>query len=178
MDDVVAFRRNVEVKARIDDWESTRARVIAVAGQPIEKVRQRDIFFHTSRGRLKLRQLGPDRGQLIYYERPDATSATTSHYVIYETVAPAALREALRAALAERAVVSKERTLFLVGNTRIHLDRVEELGDFLELEVVLDPTDDEAGGRRTAADLLKRLGIRDDRLLDCAYVDLLADRET
>lgn len=166
-------RRNVEIKARIDDWSSLRERVEALAGPPVDRLHQRDTFYRTGHGRLKLRELGPERGQLIFYERPDETAAKTSHYVLFETTNPSDLNQLLTAALGERAVVVKERFLYLVEQTRIHLDRVDGLGEFLELEVVLDPADDEAAGRRTADSLIETLGIRADQRIDCAYVDLL-----
>jgi adenylate cyclase class IV len=69
--------------------------------------------------------------------------------------------------------VRKRRTLFLAGRTRIHLDRVEELGDFLELEVVLDESEPAEGGVEEAHRLMDALGIDLSRLVAGAYVDLL-----
>ena len=41
----------------------------------------------------------------------------------------------LTAALGVRGQVIKTRTLYIAGQTRIHIDQVQGLGDFLELEV-------------------------------------------
>lgn len=89
----------------------------------------------------------------------------------------ASLEQVLRSALGVLGKVRKTRQLFLAGQTRIHLDRVEGLGEFLELEVVLRPGQSAAGGSEIARDLLDRLGIRKEDLISRAYVDLLLDRE-
>ena len=169
-------RRNVEIKARIDNWEASRAKVERLADAHVEHIRQHDSFFHSPQGRLKLRLSSPGRGQLIYYERPDDASAKTSRYMIYETSAPAEMHALLAASLGIRGTVSKERLVFLHGNTRIHLDRVEGLGEFLELEVVLDPSEDERAGRETANTLLDELAIGPEQLIEGAYIDLLDKR--
>ena len=70
-------------------------------------------------------------------------------------------------------MVRKERRLFLVGQTRIHLDRVDNLGDFVELEVVMEPTQTMEDGVEIAYRLMEALGISESDLIDCAYIDLL-----
>ncbi|XP_071274518.1 uncharacterized protein [Agelaius tricolor] len=69
--------------------------------------------------------------------------------------------------------VRKERLLFLLGQTRLHLDRVQGLGDFLELEVVLQPEQSEEDGQRLARELLQEFGIGEQDLISGAYLDLL-----
>jgi len=69
--------------------------------------------------------------------------------------------------------VRKERTLYLIGRTRVHLDRVEGLGDFLELEVVLADGEAEASGLAEARRLMAALGVDEAALVAGAYVDLL-----
>jgi len=83
------------------------------------------------------------------------------------------MRNVLAAAYGEKAVVRKIRHLYLVGRTRIHLDRVEGLGDFLELEVVLAGEDETGDGEAEAHVLMKQLGISRADLVPDAYVDLL-----
>jgi len=90
----------------------------------------------------------------------------------------AALSRRLGERLGVLGVVRKERRLHLAGRTRIHLDRVAGLGDYIELEVMLAPGEDEAAGRREAAALMARLEIRAADLRSGAYLDLLASRET
>lgn len=164
---------NVEVKARVRNWQELRQRAASLSQSPVEEIRQRDVFFGTARGRLKLRVLAADRGQLVYYERPDAAGPKLSHYLIAETADPSSLEAVLSTFLGVRGVVSKVRLLYLVGNTRIHLDRVEGLGDFVELEAVLSPGQPVAEGEQIVSHLLAELGIGEDELIDVAYIDLL-----
>ena len=81
----------------------------------------------------------------------------------------------LSAALGVRGEVRKRRTLLLSGQTRIHLDEVVDLGDFLELEVVLEPTQPAEDGELIARELMRRLDVRDEDLVEGAYLDLLSD---
>ncbi len=72
-----------------------------------------------------------------------------------------------------RGVVRKTRYLYLAGQTRIHLDDVEGLGRFMELEVVLEEGQSDAEGQKIAEDLMSALGVERDDLIDGAYMDLL-----
>ena len=168
--------RNVEIKARLRDPARTHALAQAISDREPVVFSQRDVFFPCEAGRLKLRHLGPAQGQLIFYRRADSTGPKTSTYEIAETDSPAELETVLSTAHGVRAVVSKTRTLLMAGRTRIHLDRVEGLGDFLELEVVLEEGEDDAAGAAEADALMQRLGVAPDDLVSGAYVDLLPAR--
>ncbi len=169
---------NVEIKARVHDSAGLRARLGRVAKAPALQIEQEDIFFNVPRGRLKLRILNPERGELIYYERADGPGPRTSQYWLSEVGNPAALAQVLTAALGQRGIVRKTRTLQWVGNTRVHLDQVEHLGSFVELEVVLSPGETAAQGERIATDLMAQLGIASGDLIRSAYIDLLQEPGT
>jgi len=164
---------NIEIKARVRDFAALRARAEALSDTPVQVIPQEDTFFRVPRGRLKLRQLAPDRAQLVYYERPDQEGPKRSTYSIFETSDPQSLKATLSAALGVRGVVRKKRSLYLVGQTRLHLDEVEGLGQFMELEVVLRPEQTDAEGQAIARDLMTQLGIREEDLLSAAYMDLI-----
>jgi predicted adenylyl cyclase CyaB len=171
-----AFRMpvNIEVKARVAD----RDRLIPVLeslaiGRAAEELEQDDTFFACDAGRLKLRILGDGRGQLIFYQRPDTESPSPSTYSISETSDPDALRAVLAQAYGVVGRVRKHRTLLIVGRTRIHLDRVEGMGDFLELEVTLSDGDSVEAATTEAEHLLATLGVHKSELVPTAYVDLL-----
>lgn len=165
---------NIEIKARAPDLDSVEQLVSRHDVLSCETLHQEDVFFHCPRGRLKLRIFAPDRGELIYYERPDAAEAKQSYYEIAPTAEPKRLRTTLAAALGERVVVKKRRRVYLAGQTRIHLDEVEGLGSFVELEVVLREGQTAADGRRVMQHWMERLEISPEDLVPCAYADLLS----
>jgi adenylate cyclase class IV len=168
--------RNVEIKARIASVEALLPVARALADGPAQRIEQDDTFFVCAQGRSKLRDFGDGRGELIHYERPDAAGPKLSDYVRVPTPDPAALREALARAHGVLGRVRKVRLLLMAGATRIHLDRVEGLGDFLELEVVLAPAQSPADGEAVAERLLAQLGIGPAQHIAGAYLDLLAAR--
>ena len=167
---------NIEIKARVDDFDALRARTEVLSDQPLQIIPQEDTFFNTEKGRLKLRVLDPDLGYLIYYERPDQDGPKRSDYHLAKTNEPENLKTALSLALGIRGVVRKTRYLYMVGQTRIHLDDVDGLGQFMELEVVMQAGQSDADGRAIAEDLMRRLGVREEALIEGAYMDLLESR--
>jgi predicted adenylyl cyclase CyaB len=166
--------RNVEIKARADNLEALAVRASAIAdGDPVE-IAQDDTFFACANGRLKLRSFSDSAGELIFYRRPEDSGPKQSFYLIAPTSTPDRLRETLTLAYGQLGRVRKRRTLFLVDRTRIHLDRVEGLGDFVELEVVLRDDEPAERGIDEARALMARLGIEASALVEGAYLDLLA----
>lgn len=169
--------RNIEIKARVDDMAALRRRVEAVASSGPVLIRQRDTFFNCPRGRLKLRVIDRQSGELIYYQRPDTAGPSESTYRIYPVGDPPTLHETLDQAYGTLGVVEKQRTLFLAGQTRIHLDQVAGLGDFMELEVVLGEGQTPGEGAAIAEELMRCLEIKPASLVKRAYLDLLLDAD-
>jgi predicted adenylyl cyclase CyaB len=169
--------RNVEIKARIESVEALTPRAAALADQGPTEIVQDDTFFACPNGRLKLRAFSAASGQLIFYRRPDEAGPKESFFLISPTSSPDTLREALTLAYGQAGRVRKHRTVFLAGRTRIHLDRVEDLGHFLELEVVMADGEPSETGVAIAHNLLAKLGISPTQLIDRAYVDLLRNSQ-
>lgn len=168
--------RNVEIKARVSDLAQVEAQARRIATQGPSDLAQDDTFFACPNGRLKLRELSSTQGQLIYYSRPDDAGPKVSDYWISETGSPAAMRETLTRALGTVGRVRKQRRLYLLDRTRIHLDDVEGLGAFVELEVVLRDGESPLQGTEIARCIMKSLGIGDSELVQGAYVDLQKQR--
>lgn len=164
---------NIEIKARVKDFSSLKDRAESLSDTPLKVIPQEDTFFIVPKGRLKLRELAPDHAQLVWYARVDDSGPKRSDYQIHETTNPDSLKSVLALALGVRGVVRKTRYLFLVGQTRIHLDDVEGLGYFMELEVVMQPGQSDAEGQIIAENLMKKLGIDSADLLDSAYMDMI-----
>ena len=167
--------RNIEIKARLNDGiEALLPRARAVAGGEAELIEQDDSFFIVPHGRLKLREFADGSAELIHYQRADRAQAKASDYVRVPVPDPGALREALARACGLQGRVRKKRWLLLKEATRIHLDRVEGLGDFMEIEVVLNDAQSDAEGSATAEALMLALGLENAPRLAGAYLDLLA----
>lgn len=168
--------RNVEIKAKVSDIADLmeRSKHLATAGPTV--IHQDDTFFGCANGRMKLRAFPEGNGQLIFYRRENAKGPMTSFYDLAPTHDADRLRGTLSLAYGQSGRVIKERTLYLVGRTRIHIDRVQGLGDFMELEVILRDGEDEASGIKEAHEVMTSLGISENSLIDCAYVDLLNEQ--
>src|SRR5437764_3898984 len=128
---------NIEIKAPLKNRAAAETVAIRLSGTVRETIHQEDIFFRSDAARLKLRIFDEDRGELIRYERSDVADARCSRYVIARTPDPHVMKEILSATLGVTGMVRKTRTLYLIDQTRVHIDEVEGLGTFLELEVVL-----------------------------------------
>jgi len=166
--------RNIEIKARIASVEAVLARAASIAdGAPVV-IDQDDTFFAVAHGRLKLRRFADGSAELIQYHRDDSADAKASDYVRVPVADADALAEALTRACGTRGRVRKRRLLLMAGQTRMHLDRVDGLGDFLELEVVLRDGQSDADGTAIAERLMTALAIAPEDRLAGAYLDLAA----
>ena len=165
--------RNVEIKARAPRPDALLDAVLEIADKGPTVFSQDDTFFACPNGRLKLRMFSESEGQLIFYRRDDRAGPKLSEYVMTSTAEPDALRATLMLAYGAAGRVKKTRTLCIVGQTRVHLDDVEGLGHFVELEVVLDAEQTAGQGQAIAHELMERLGIDPQHLVTRAYVDLL-----
>lgn len=168
--------KNIEIKAFLDNPELGLQTAKSLSGSTPEIIMQEDAFFNCEHGRLKLRKFSDEHGELIFYKRNDITGPKTCEYFITATQEPKKLHQVLAASYGVYGEVKKMRRLFLVGRTRIHIDRVEHLGDFLEFEVVLSDHDDIENAKTEANTLMKEFGIDQDRLIDCAYIDLIRQK--
>jgi predicted adenylyl cyclase CyaB len=169
--------RNVEIKAVVKDFARITAALAALPAAMPTRLVQEDTFFRSPRGRLKLRKFTATSGELIYYERPDDTAPRESSYVLVPRAEPDRLRDVLAASHGIVGVVRKRRTVILVDRTRVHLDEVEGLGTFVELEVVLGEGEPTASGVVEARRLMTALDIQEAQLVSHAYIDLLQSRE-
>ena len=165
--------RNVEIKARINNIETLTAKVATMDDKGPIEIFQDDTFFACPNGRMKLRTFSDNTGELIFYRRSNQSGPKESVYSIAPITAPDKTREVLSQGYGQTGRVRKHRTLFIIGRTRVHLDRVEGLGDFMELEVVLAEKEPTENGVLVANKLLGKLGISPDNLIEGAYADLL-----
>jgi predicted adenylyl cyclase CyaB len=166
--------RNIEIKARVADLAALQARVRSLASRGPELLIQTDTFFHAPRGRFKLRTFADGSAELIAYSRADQDGPKLSDYERVAVHDAAGMLRLLARSNGAAQQVRKRRTLYLIGQTRVHLDQVEGLGDFMELEVMLTPDQSVADGQMIAQNLMDQLGIAPAQLITGAYADLLA----
>lgn len=167
---------NIEIKLRVDDLTTVESKAAALANYGPELLVQTDTFFNVPTGRLKLRQFDDGKSELIAYQRSDSATVRESkwsRYLIDSAQSAEELRETLAMATPPTVIVHKRRTLYLIGQTRVHLDRVDQLGDFVELEVVLNNEQTTAQGTSIANGLITSLGMKNAERISHAYADLL-----
>lgn len=172
--------QNVEIKARIWDVDYAISKAKELCNNDGEIITQHDIFYNATKARLKLRKFEDGTAQLISYIRPNTTGLKISVYdkasIYADTVD--LMDRILSSALGVVGIVKKTRHVFIVGRTRIHIDNVENLGNFIELEVMMqsgnmDTDCDRETADKTANELLQALSIREEDLIAEAYIDLL-----
>jgi adenylate cyclase class 2 len=138
---------------------------------------QTDTYYQIPHGRLKLREETSSDGQLIYYQRPDSNNSRISKYEIYVTADARDLNTILSQSLGLRVVVQKVRQLFMYRNVRIHLDQVEKLGSFLELESVIGAEADHQTASINLTEIQKILFNFLSEPVAVSYADLLLSQE-
>lgn len=164
---------NVEIKARCERLNEIREILRARGAEFVGEDHQIDTYFPVSEGRFKLRE-GTIERSLIFYRRPNSGGPKRSEVVRYTPKPDAALKAVLKAALGVKVVVDKRREIYYIDNVKFHLDRVQSLGPFVEIEAVgTEDTTDEAPLRAQCEEYLDLFGIEDGDLVAVSYSDLL-----
>lgn len=167
-------RTNVEIKARCGDPDRIRG-ILRDHGADFRGTdRQTDTYFRVPSGRLKLRS-GDIENNLIFYRRGDHNAPKQSDVDLAPVARPDDVADVLSEALGVLAVVSKNREIYFIDNVKFHIDRVENLGSFVEIEAI------DADGERSAEELeaqcrswMELLGIAEENLVSGSYSDLLS----
>ena len=168
-----APRRNIELKARCRDLAAAERAALQLGAAPAGILEQVDTYFHVPNGRLKLRETDGKPAELIWYARADSVEFRGSDYYVIPVADAVAMKEAMTRAMGVRGAVRKRRTLLLWENVRIHLDRVDGLGDFLEFEAVISDATSEVISHQRLGTLATALSIHDDDRQAVSYSDLL-----
>jgi predicted adenylyl cyclase CyaB len=164
--------RNLEFKAKCHSLAELRQWLVGLKAEYRTTMHQIDTYFNVPKGRLKLREIHGDEACLVYYERPDTATSRYSNYQLCDIPDAETFKAAMSAALGVMVVVEKRRELWMFGNTRIHLDDVMNLGEFIELETVMrNQTEAEAYAEHQ---LVKdALQVKAGDLIPASYSDLL-----
>ncbi|RMF27945.1 MAG: class IV adenylate cyclase [Bacteroidetes bacterium] len=166
---------NVEIKARCPELEPLRARLAALKARFVGTDLQEDTYFHVPHGRLKLRE-GRIENHLIHYLRPDRAEAKPSEVTLLPAEPGSPLKALLGKALGVWQVVRKRREIYFIDDVKFHLDEVDGLGTFVEIEAIAwDGEKDEAALRRQCLAFMEALGIARETLVEGSYSDLLLE---
>jgi predicted adenylyl cyclase CyaB len=165
--------RNIEIKARVADLEPLRAVVQALGARPLATEEQTDRYYELDGARrVKLRTIAGGRAEMIHYRRPEDEGVRASDYEV-TSVRDDQAGACLVPKGEPLVVVRKRREIWLLDNVRVHLDTVEGLGRFLELEAVVDAEHDDAVCRGQVDRILAALEVSPGQLVRASYSDLL-----
>jgi len=167
--------QNLELKARISSVSEAVHSAHSLKAQAKGILRQRDVYYKVSRGRLKLRIINDHSAELIFYNRPNKKGSRYSNYFVLPISNVRLTKELCTAAFGQRVVVEKKRRLFIYKNSRIHIDEVHGLGKFIEFEVLLKH------GRHQAQNLLEvlvtKFNIKRTAIIAVSYADLVLNNK-
>ena|ERR1043165_8061362 len=165
--------RNVEFKAELRDPDLGRTIAEALGARYVGTLQQTDTYYRVGAGRLKKRETVGDDTEWIAYHRPDRLGAKLSSFTVYSD--DEALERFGERPMPVWVVVRKRRDLYILGHVRIHLDSVEGLGEFFELEALMRPGHAQPSCEADVQRLRERFGPALGEPIACSYADLLAD---
>lgn len=163
---------NIEVKAKNNNPSRINEALTKLGLTPAAHLWQEDTFFAVPRGRLKIRCDEAGQCELIYYRRRNEPGLKVSSYFRRSPNDIETSRMQLTTLFGIKNIIKKKRTLFLLGGARVHLDHVDGLGDFVEIEVPMITRSDENRAKHTARRIMKELSITEDELLSTAYEEM------
>jgi adenylate cyclase, class 2 len=166
--------KNIELKIKVKDFKKIEKSLRLEGAEYYGILDQKDTYFNCTKGRLKLREINNKNFELIFYVRPDQAINKLSDYLVM-SVAKARLKETkdfLTLSMGVKVVVSKHRKLWRIKNTRIHLDKVKGLGNFLELETVLTDISKKEGLKEYRK-IYEILDLKGYKKINNSYSDLL-----
>lgn len=164
---------NIELKARCADLNAFEERVKQLPHTFDGLDNQIDTFYHVPKGWLKLRESSLYGNFLIPYVRPDKDGPKRSDYSLLPVNDIPATKNILKNMFGILIVVQKTRKIYLHENVRIHLDRVQNLGDFIEFEAVVKREATVIENQDKLDKLIEYFGIAEEDFIPNAYADLL-----
>ena len=127
--------KNFEFKAKVVDIKQYEEKLLSLNPKFIGIDNQLDTYFNVEKGRLKLRE-GNIENALINYDRNDIQDSKESQIILYKHEPNIALKNILEKQLGIKVIVNKKRKIYFIDNIKFHFDKVENLGDFIEVEAI------------------------------------------
>jgi predicted adenylyl cyclase CyaB len=165
----------VEMKAKVDSLKPFQQKLQELSAKHVGAFHQVDTYYDIPQGRLKLRETeGENKAQLVYYERPDVQGPKQTQVFIIELTKPQNMKQFLSKVLRTKTVVDKQRAIYRIKGTQVHLDTVQNLGTYVEFE---RPTENTPEAAQKAQEILKKLmqtlGVKPETLIKRSYSDLI-----
>jgi adenylate cyclase class 2 len=168
---------NFEFKAKTDSLEEYERKLLGIDPKFIGEDNQTDTYFNVQKGRLKLRE-GNIENALIYYERPNASSAKQSNVLLYKYSNDETLKNILTNSSGIKVVVTKKRKIYFVDNVKIHFDTIKELGTFIEVEAISTNGEFTVEQLKAQCDTYASFfNIQPEDYIPVSYSDLILEKE-
>ncbi|MFK7903483.1 MAG: class IV adenylate cyclase [Chitinophagales bacterium] len=166
---------NIEIKARCHAPQKIKSILEGHSADFKGIDHQIDTYFHCIMGRLKLREGNIERN-LIHYNRPDGKQPKASIVALEKVAADSNIKTVLTNALGVKIVVDKHRGIYFIDNVKFHLDVVESLGSFVEIEAIdVDGTIGKQKLQEQCGYYMELFGIEEEDLIEVSYSDLIAN---
>lgn len=168
--------RNVEFKAELRDPGLARSIAAGVGASLAVTLDQRDTYFRVLTGRLKRREATVEgMEEPIEFIRYDRDNRPKPRMSTFEILSEEEFFERFgELELPEWLVVEKTRAIYMRDNARIHLDKVANLGSFIEFEALITPQHNLARAHETIDELRRAFGPALGEPIGVGYADLLA----
>ena len=165
--------KNLELKLKVKSHEAILKAIKKIGAKRAATLNQTDTYFKTDSGLLKLREFD-GKNELIKYLRNEAEGERWSDYQVLN-VEGENVKEFFASLFPVETVVKKIRELYLFDNTRIHLDTVDSLGCFIELETLVIKGD-EADAKKRFDKTVELLELPLDEQLKTSYRNLTLEK--
>ena len=168
---------SIEIKAKSNNQDTIR-KILQLKNADFKGVdHQIDTYFKVNNGRLKLRE-GKIENHLIHYQRENKEGPKQSDVTLFKSEPGSSLKEILTKALGILTVVDKRREIYFIDNVKFHIDMVEGLGTFVEIEAIgNDSTIGKDKLHEQCQFFLDLFKISQEDLISVSYSDLLLKKE-
>jgi len=166
--------KNSEIKAKINRPDEIKKILESLSADYKGCDLQTDTYFNIKNGRLKIRE-GEIENSLIHYDRKNTTDPTLSNISYTKVPKKNDIKDVLRSALGVLVEVKKARHIYFIDHVKFHIDHIQGLGDFIEIEVIDRENEySEKMMHKLCKHYMLLLKVEESDLLTHSYSDMLA----
>jgi len=160
---------NLELKIRVTSHQSLKKILKQIGARSKGLLKQKDVYYSIPNGLLKLR-IENGYESLIFYNRNENDKNRWSDFEFLK-FANSNGEKFFKKLFDVEVIVNKKRELFYYDDTRIHLDKVNNLGNFLELETLV--INGKVDAQKRFAKIISLLKLDESKQIRKSYRDLL-----